>query len=216
MDSSSTSNTTFFTETKPASIRIWHWFTLLFFAASITTVLLNSTVFKTRNNIGMVIEQVKKDGGVITEKQARNVAHEYSDKLWEIHTFIGYGLAFLMLWRIVAEVTIAKEKKLKTRIQKAMKLSGSLPERNHYLIVQISYAVFYLLFLSMVITGLILAFEDVSWCKAIHRNVKEIHGFIQYLLYAFMSLHIIGVIYADINKYNGIVSRMINGKEQNS
>ncbi len=204
---------TYFTQSKPASIRIWHWLTFLFFVASVTTVLLNSTVFKTRANIAMVQEQIQKEGGTITEKQARSVAHEYSDKLWDIHKLIGFGLSFLMLWRIIAEVTIAKEKRLKSRIQTAMRLNDSSSERKHYLTVQYSYVVFYILFLSMVITGLILAFEDVELLKAIHRPAKNIHGFIQYVLYAFMALHIIGVIRADITKYNGIVSRMINGKE---
>lgn len=204
---------TFFTQSKPASIRIWHWLTFLFFVASVTTVLLNSTVFKTRANIAMIQEQIQKEGGTITEKQARSVAHEYSDKLWDIHKLIGFGLSFLMLWRIIAEVTIAKEKRLKSRIQTAMRLNDSSSERKHYLTVQYSYVVFYILFLSMVITGLILAFEDVELLKAIHRPAKNIHGFIQYGLYAFMALHIIGVICADITKHNGIVSRMINGKE---
>ncbi len=208
-------STAFFTQSKPASIRIWHWLTFLFFAASVTTVLLNSTVFKTRYNIAMVQEQVQKEGGSITEKQARSVAHEYSDKLWDIHKLIGFGLSFLMLWRIIAEVTIAKEKRLKTRIQHAMRLKDDSSEKKHYLTVQYSYIVFYILFLAMVITGLILAFEDLEWLKAIHKPAKNIHGFIQYGLYAFMALHIIGVIRADITKYSGIVSRMINGKEDN-
>ncbi len=206
-------STAYFSQSKPVSIRIWHWLTFLFFAASVTTVLLNSTVFKTRANIAMVQEQVQKEGGIITEKQARSVAHEYSDKLWDIHKLIGFGLSFLMLWRIIAEVTIAKEKRLKTRIQNAMHLKDDSSEKKHYLTVQYSYIVFYLLFLAMIITGLILAFEDVELLKAIHRPAKNIHGFIQYGLYAFMALHIIGVIRADITKYSGIVSRMINGKE---
>jgi len=215
MESTITENTQFFSHPKPASVRIWHWLTFLFFTASVTTVLLNSTVFKTKANIAMVQEQVQKEGGTITEKQARSVAHEYSDKLWDIHKLIGFGLSLLMLWRIIAEVTIAKHKRLKSRIQTAMRLKDDTPENKHYLIVQYSYIVFYILFLCMVITGLILAFEDVEWLKTIHRPAKNIHGFIQYGLYAFMALHIIGVIRADITKYSGIVSRMINGKENN-
>ena len=213
MASTITDNKHFFSQTKPASIRIWHWLTFVFFAASIITVLLNSTVFKTRANIAMVQEQVQKEGGTITEKQARNVAHEYSDKLWDIHKLIGFGLSFLMLWRIVAEVAIANDKRLKARILNAIQLKEVSAEKKHYITVQYSYIVFYILFLAMVITGLILAFEDVELFKAIHRPAKNIHGFIQYGLYAFMALHIIGVIRADITKYGGIVSRMINGKE---
>ena len=214
METQSTVSPVFFKETKPAVIRIWHWMAFLFFAASVSTVLLNSTVFKTRNNISMVKEQVQRDGGpVITDKQARNVAHEYSDKLWDIHKFIGIGLSFLLLWRIIAEVAISKEKKLKTRIQKAMSFPDKSTERKHYLIVQYSYVIFYVMFIAMSLTGLVLVFEDVEWLKPVHHNAKEVHGFVQYGMYAFMVIHIFGVLRADITKYGGIVSRMINGKE---
>jgi len=214
MDIQSSNSAYFFKETKPASIRIWHWLVFILFTASVTTVLLNATLFKTRNNISMVKEQVAKDGGVITDKQARNVAHEYSDKLWDIHKFIGFGLSLLMLWRIVAEFVISSEKKLKSRILKATRLSDSSDERKHYLIVQYSYVVFYIMFIAMVFTGLVLAFEDTEWLKPIHGIAKNIHSFLQYGFYGFMSLHILGVLRADLTKYGGIVSRMINGKEQ--
>ena len=214
MDIQSGTTTNFFKETKPASIRIWHWLVFLFFAASITTVLLNATLFKTKNNISMVKEQVQKDGGNITDKQARNVAHEYSDKLWDIHKLIGFGLSFLLLWRIVAEFAISSEKKLKSRILKATRLSDTSEERKHYLIVQYSYVVFYIMFIAMVFTGLVLAFEDVEWLKPIHGIAKNIHSFLQYGFYGFISIHIIGVLRADLTKYGGIVSRMINGKVQ--
>ena len=202
----------YFKETKPAVIRIWHWLAFVFFAASLITVLLHATVFKTKLNVGMVIETVQKEGGTITEKQAKSVAHEYSDKLWDIHKYIGFGLCFLLLWRIVAEISISKEKKLSTRIRKALSSEKSA-EQKHYTIVQFSYFVFYMLFLTMASTGLILAFEDVEWLKPIHHVAKEVHGFVQYLMYAFMAFHIIGVIKADLGKYNGIVSRMINGRD---
>ena len=214
MDIHYTDTTTLFKDTKPASIRIWHWLVFLFFAASITTVLLNKTMFKTRDNIGMVKEQVQKDGGVITDKQARNVAHEYSDKLWDLHKFIGFGISFLLLWRIIAEIVISKDKKLKHRILKATRLSSVTDEKKHYLMVQYSYVVFYLLFILMVITGLVLAFEDIEWLKSVHDVSKEIHEFLQYGFYGFIVLHIFGVIRADLTKYGGIVSRMINGKLQ--
>ena len=59
----------------------------------------------------MVQEQVQQKGVLFTEKQASAVAHEYSDKLWMLHKCIGYSLSFLLLWRIIARITIDKEKK---------------------------------------------------------------------------------------------------------
>ena len=56
----------YFQTAKPASIRLWHWLTFLFFTASITTVIFGSTLFKTNNNINMV-QQVQEKGGIVTK-----------------------------------------------------------------------------------------------------------------------------------------------------
>src|SRR5258708_40267507 len=80
-----------------AAIRIWHWITALGFAASLITVLLGSTLFKTRNNISTVTEEVAAKGGSVSPDQARSVAHAFSDKLWDTHKIIGYVLCFLLL-----------------------------------------------------------------------------------------------------------------------
>jgi len=85
-------------------------------------------------------------------------------------------------------------------------------EEKHYLFVQYGYLAFYLLFIVMALTGLVLAFEEVKWLDPIHKISNKIHSIVQYGLYAYIIIHIIGVIRADMTKYGGIVSRMINGK----
>ena len=204
-----------FQQTKPTIIRIWHWLVFLFFAASVSTVIVQSIFFKTRDNIEMVQNKVKEKGGLITPDQAKNVAHEYSDKLWELHKYIGFGISFLFIWRLVAELIVTKDKKVKRRINVAQNLPESNKDKKHYLMVQYSYLIFYLLFLIMVSTGLILAFEDVALFKSLHRTAKNIHSLCQWGMYGFMLFHITGVIIAECGDFNGIVSRMINGKEAN-
>ena len=204
--------TEFFNDPKSASIRLWHWLAFLFFLASITTVIFASTLFTTKSNIPMVQEQVQQKGGSVTEKQAWAVAHEYSDKLWTVHKFIGYGLSFLILFRIIAEVTISKEKKLAARIRAALNYPAETIDRKHNLFVQYGYLIFYAMFILMVITGLIQAFEDVKWLDPLHQLAENVHSIVQYGLYAYIVIHIIGVIRADLTKYRGIVSRMINGQ----
>ncbi|MBZ5856904.1 cytochrome b/b6 domain-containing protein [Flavihumibacter profundi] len=202
----------FFRETKPAAIRLWHWLAALFFACTIITVLFASTLFKMKPNVAVVQEQVQRAGGTITEKQAFSVAHEYSDKLWMLHKWLGYGLSILLLWRIIAEVTISKEKKLSARIKKAISYPDADQEKKHYMTVQYSYLIFYGLFILMALTGLVLAYEDVEWLKPIHEPAEQVHNVVQYGLYGFILFHIVGVIRADLGRYGGIVSRMINGK----
>ncbi len=205
----------YFQTAKPASIRLWHWLTFLFLTASITTVIFGSTLFKTANNISLVQQQVQEKGGIVTKDQARSVAHEYSDKLWILHKYIGFGLSFLLFSRIIIEVRLSKEKKLSTKIHSALGYPAGTPEKKHFLFVQFSYAVFYILFITMAITGLVQAFEDVEWLKPVNNLAKETHSIVQWALYTYFVIHIAGVIRADLTKYTGIVSRMINGKENN-
>ena len=160
----------------------------------------------------MVKEQVAQKGGSLTRDQAFSVAHEYSDKLWGLHKWLGYGLSILLLWRVVIEMMLSKSDRLGTRIRKAISFPDLGGEKKHHLWVHYGYAVFYVLFFTMAITGLVLAFEDVSWLDPVHKAAKSIHSVVQYGLYAYVILHLAGVIRADLTRYGGIVSRMINGR----
>jgi Ni/Fe-hydrogenase 1 B-type cytochrome subunit len=197
------------------AIRIWHWLTFLGFTASLITVLLGSTLFKTKKNISTVIDEVARKGGTVTQDQAWSVAHAYSDKLWDTHKIIGYVLCFLLLSRLLIEFSQNKEEKLKTRIQTALSFhpvnETAIRERNHYLLVKRGYLVFYVLFLCMGLTGLVLAFEDLEFLKPIHKTASSLHSFFQWGIYGYILLHLIGVIRADLYKNKGIVSGMING-----
>jgi len=197
------------------AIRIWHWITFLAFTASLVTVLLGSTLFKTRQNVSSVIDWVAQKGGSVTKDQAWSVAHAYSDKLWDTHRIIGYVLCFLLLSRVIIEVGQKKEDKLTNRIRTALNFrvadEKNAMERNHYVLVKRGYLVFYFLFLCMGVTGLILAFEDVEFLKPLHKTASSLHSFFQWGIYAYILLHLIGVVRADLNKNKGIVSGMING-----
>jgi Ni/Fe-hydrogenase 1 B-type cytochrome subunit len=199
--------------TKSAYLRIWHWLTFLFFLASISTVIFGSTLFKTKDNITMVQEQAMHKGGVLTNDQARAIAHEFSDKLWMLHKYIGFGLSILMLLRIIIEVAASKQDTVMGRIKAAASIPIKDAEQKHYINVNKSYLLFYMLFITMSLTGLVLAFEDIKYLDPIHKISKQIHSYVQYGMYAYMVLHIVGVVLADTDKYPGIVSRMINGKK---
>src|SRR5258708_16070214 len=84
-----------FHEKHSLAIRIWHWTTFITIASSLVLVLLGSTMFRTGDNISLVREQLERKGAVVTKDQAWSVAHEYSDKLWMAHKWVGYGLCFL-------------------------------------------------------------------------------------------------------------------------
>jgi len=211
-----TDNNSPFIQTNSAAIRIWHWLTFLFVIALMITILLESTVLNQRQNISVVQTELQKKGVTVDNNQALAVSHLYAEKIWDIHKLLGYGLSFLFLARILIELTQPKEEKMKFRLQKALALfkqfESDKKESKHYLAVRVGYSVFYLLLLAMVVTGLIVAFgSDFGMPGPLKRNFKEVHGFIQYLIYAFVAFHLGGVILAELGKAKGIVSGMING-----
>ena len=211
-------NTVSFYEKHSLGIRIWHWTFFILLLCSMSTVLLASTVFRTRNNTALVREQLQQNGLTVSQEQARVVSHAFSDKVWELHTWIGYFVAAFLLGRIILEVFQPSDEKLSTRIKGVMGLRPLLPEarraQEHYIRVKWGYVLFYFLIGVMAVTGLGLAFEDVAFFKSIRGALKQLHSFTQYGIYGFVLLHLAGVILADAGRYPGLVSGMIHGRKR--
>jgi Ni/Fe-hydrogenase 1 B-type cytochrome subunit len=200
-----------------AAIRIWHWSLFLFVSASFVTVLLASTVFRTRNTVAMVRDELQAKGAVVNADQARAVAHAYSDKLWDIHKWLGFGISLLVLIRIIIELTGPRPERLGVQLKKALGLQPAdrqtRMEVQQFIQVKRIYIIFYLALLLMALTGLGLAFEDIPFLRAWRSSIKQIHGFLQWVIYGFVLIHLAGVILADLGKQKGLVSRMIHGKK---
>jgi cytochrome b len=205
-----------FIQSHSAPLRIWHWLTFLFISAAIITVLINSTILSPRENVKMVQEQLERKGLTATEDQAFAVSHEYEEIMWDVHKYIGYALAFLLLARLVIEIAQPTDMKMRNRFKKAAaiyKQNGSnKAEYRHYLLVKISYMVFFTLLFILVITGLGMAFgRDFGMTREFRGVLKNVHEIVQYLMYAFVFIHLSGVILAETGKIKGLVSGMING-----
>jgi len=213
---SSSSETSIFIQSHSAPLRIWHWLTFLFITGSVVTVLLVSTLFSQRDNIKLVQDQLQGKGVTVTEDQAFAVTREYEDKLWGVHKLIGYGLAILLLGRIIIESTQPEEEKILNRLKKAKQLraknDANKADYTHYMRVKLSYSLFFLLLFCMVLTGLGMAFgHDLGFSRQVSGGLKNIHAFIQYLMYVFIVIHLAGVIFAENGRIKGLVSGMING-----
>jgi len=207
-----------FNENHSLAIRIWHWVTGLTIIFTIVLVIMGTFMFKTRANIPMVQEQLESKGVTVTNDQARAVTHEYSDKIWMLHKYVGYGLCFLLLCRIVLEATQPGEEKIKTKIKNALtfqaKTDSEKEDRKIYLLAKRGYLLFYLVFLVMGLSGLVLAFEDVKFLDPIHKIMGDVHEIAQYGVYVYILAHLIGVVREEIGKYPGITSSMVHGKKK--
>lgn len=199
-----------------AGIRFWHWANAVVISGSLITVLINSTITIREVVVPIVTDELKQAGLTVSKDQAGGVAHALGDKVWDIHVYFGYALAALFLFRIVLEFFQLADQKFIRRIKSAyLKFKTIKEEREasrHELVVKTIYSVFYILLFVMVITGLFLAFEDLmAPFKAIRHSVKSVHGFIMYIIIAFIVVHIVGVVLAERKDAKGIVSDMING-----
>lgn len=217
MSETSASTQSLFNERHSALIRIWHWTFFLLVISTIALVMLAEYVFDTRANAPAVMQEALDRGIALNEKQARGIAHYFPEKLWVLHTYIGYGISFLLLSRLLIEVVVSKEEKLRNKIKRALHLKPASDiekqDRRHYIWVKRGYLVFYLLILTMASTGLGLAFEDVGIFDTYHRPIKQVHELGQWGMYAYIVLHLFGVLRADIVSSNGLISRMIHGKQ---
>jgi Ni/Fe-hydrogenase 1 B-type cytochrome subunit len=207
-----------FNENHSLAVRLWHWATALTIIFTIVLVLMGTFMFKMRDNIPMVQEQLEHKGVTVTKDQARSVAHEYSDKIWMLHKYVGYGLSFLLLCRIILEATQPGEEKFKTKIKNALTFQANTAtdneDRKMYLLAKRGYLLFYLIFFVMALTGLVLAFEDIKALDPIHELSEDVHKYTQYLIYTYILAHLIGVVREEIGKHPGIISSMIHGKKR--
>ena len=198
------------------SLRLWHWLNALVITGSLLTVLLNSTILESRSITPFVKDTLKESGAVITDDQAKSVAHDLGDKVWAVHTWFGYGLVALLVFRLILEVFQLTDQRLIRTIKNAYhQYTATKKQRElarHDIVVKTLYAMFYVMLITMAVTGLFLAFEDFfEPYKAYRHAIKEVHGFIMYLILGFIAIHIVGVLLAERKDSKGIVSDMING-----
>jgi Ni/Fe-hydrogenase 1 B-type cytochrome subunit len=201
-------------------LRLWHWLSAIVIAGSLLTVLANSTITNGGANAAIIETQLSNNKVLVNSDQARGAAHEISDQVWKLHTYFGYLLAGLFLFRLVLEIFQPADQRLTRKIKSAYRhyyiIKQNKEQAKHEFVVKTLYAIFYLLLMIMAVTGLCLAFEDdVEALKKIHA-IREIHGFCMYLILAFIVVHLAGVFLAERKDSPGIVSDMINGGMEDS
>lgn len=195
-------------------LRLWHWLNALIIAGSLFTILLNSTLFSVRDNAAYFKNELQQKGTTLNTEQARDLAHGLEDKVWDIHIYLGYALTFLLLFRVLVAITSKNKTGFMSKLFESFKAykTKSYPNALHDFAVKSLYALFYVLLLIMVTTGLSIIFKkDLGLSRSFSHSIKEFHGFCMYLIIAFIALHVVGVIWAEQKKDKGIVSDMING-----
>ncbi|QDK37230.1 cytochrome b/b6 domain-containing protein [Bdellovibrio sp. NC01] len=202
-----------FKQYQPLSLRLWHWLNALTIFGLVATVVLRKTFLSWRANSQIIQE---KSNHVLDANVANTIAKSLRDQMWDWHYYLGFVLSFLLLWRICVAVR-NKNTSLKNQILTGVKeiptLTGpSKFKASHYTLVKTAYALFYIVLLYMVLSGITLYFEDaLKLSETLEDGLQELHEAAAWFFYAFIVAHIAGVIAAEVRGDSGLISDMFNG-----
>ena len=201
-----------------APLRVWHWGNVLLLAGQLMTILFIKVIVKPKALVPEFQAAAAQHGGPISKDQGLSIARLMSERMWDWHIAIGLALAAFWLYWLVIQLTAPAEQRFGARLLAAARYyrlapPAERPEAQHTLLVKLSYLLFYLFISVMVLTGLALTWaDDIAWLHGIEHTVKAIHNVTMYLIIAFVVTHIVGVVWAEITKDHGLISRMVGGK----
>lgn len=208
-----------FRKHQPASMRWWHWLNALAILALLGTVLLRKTFLSWRTNAAYIQSKIEEGAGSITPEVAESIAKGLRDVMWQWHYWIGFALGALLVARILIGIFVVKKCPATHAVQSAMGIR-TLPRETrisalHYTLVKSGYALFYLITVYMVLSGVALYFKkELGISKDIGSLVKEVHEFLMWFFVIFVVGHIAGVFIAENRGDKGLTSDMISGGDQ--
>jgi Ni,Fe-hydrogenase I cytochrome b subunit len=203
-----------FPRTYSRAIRLWHWTTfivigLLLYSVFVAKFFLNP--FSTSPTIHQTMTQMSISDN---NNASFNIGNALSANVWKWHIRYGYVLTALFIVRLIIEVFQPGTERLSARIRKSFLFVRKKETRRtafHYLVVQITYVLFYLLIGLIIATGLWLSFNSNTKNAELAHSVKEFHQACFFLILFFILLHLAGIILNESREHSNIVSRMING-----
>ncbi|QKG55928.1 cytochrome b/b6 domain-containing protein [Hymenobacter sp. BRD128] len=200
-------------------MRIWHWANAALVSGQLLTILFQQVIVNARGAVPEFQAALAKSGGRLTQQQAGAVAHVISEKIWTWHIWIGIVLAtFWLFWTVMQALDPAGRRFGARLMAAARRYRLAAPaehaDARHVLLAKLTYAAFYLFITIMVVTGLALTFaDDVPFLHGIEHPVKEVHNVTMYLIIGYIILHVVGVVWADIQDDHGLISRMVSGED---
>src|SRR5579862_5630020 len=102
-----------------APLRLWHWANTIVISGSLITVLINATITDDGTTSAFFKQEFQKAGASVNDDQARTVAHALSDRVWDVHTYFGYCLAGLLLFRLLLEFFQLADQKFIRKLKSA-------------------------------------------------------------------------------------------------
>ena len=186
------------------NFRVWHWVHATVVLGLLGTVFLRKTFLSWRDNSEILSQKLLTMDIEVSNEQAKVLAKSIRAPMWDWHIILGYGLAFLLIWRIALFFTQSG----KQNYQNLKK------ETLHKKAVKLGYIAIYTILAFMTISGLVIHFyKELSILKDTAHNIKEVHELAYNAILIFAPIHIVGVFIAENQDEKGILSDMVNGGE---
>ena len=201
-----------------APLRVWHWSNALLVSGQLLTILFIKVIVNARAAIPEFRRVLAEGGGTLTAAQGREMAHLISERIWDWHIVIGLILAAFWALRVLLEVRGPAEQRFSTRFGRVLQnfrqaAPAERGAKGQALFAKSTYLAFYLMLTVMVVTGLLLTWaDDYETLHRIEHPVMEVHEVTMYLIIGFSLVHIAGVVWAELTKEHGLISRMVGGK----
>lgn len=204
-----------------APLRFWHWGNALLVTLQLITILFQKVIVNSKSAIPEFQQALSKDNVTITTQQGRAFAHIISERIWDWHKYFGWALVGFFVLRFVLQLMGPSELRFSARLLEVARRYRLAPPADKsaagkVLFAKSTYALFYIFLTIMVITGLILIYEDVAFLRPIHHLAEETHNVTMYLIIAFFVVHVVGVVWAEMTKDHGLISRMVGGEAPKS
>ena len=201
-----------------APLRFWHWASALLVTGQLLTILFLEVIVDARSAVPEFLKGLSRDNVTLTVKQANSFAHIISDRIWDWHIYIGLTLAAFWLLRVVLELRGPSDMRFSARLLEITRRYRLAPPADKgpagkILFAKTTYALFYAFLTVIVITGLILTWaDDVAILGKMEHTAKEIHNVTMYLIIGFFVIHVVGVVWSEMTKDHGLISRMVGGE----
>ncbi len=202
-----------------APLRVWHWGNALLVAGQLVTILFIKVIVKPKALVPEFQAATQRAGGTLTKEQGMSIARLMSERLWDWHIALGLALASFWAYWLVLQLTAPVERRFTARLAATIRhyrqaSPAEHADARHALFAKLTYVAFYAFISSMVVTGLALTWaNDIAWLHRVEHSVKAVHNVTMYLLIAFVVVHVGGVLWAELTKDHGLISRMVSGKK---
>lgn len=178
--------------------RLMHWAIALCMMFLLLTIFLRMG-WMNKNNMALIMRDYLIENDIkLTDDQLIDMAKKVRKPMWQWHIWIGYVLVVLYSIRLM--LPFFGEMKITNPLKKDF----SFKQKIQYW----SYLIFHVCVSASLITGILIVWGPDS----MHELSEEIHVLSLYYLLTFIALHFSGVLIAEFGSDNGIVSRIIRGK----